>query len=205
MRKALTSRAFIGMFVGFMLAGMVTSGFMAQLVPLLVDRGLTPAVAAGIASSLGLALIVGRLFTGYLLDRIYAPAVVVSLLCCPVLGLLIINLGSKSWIFAAPILIGLGMGAEMDFMSYLTSRYFPANLFGRVYGLLLHGDPHRHQRRLPHYGIWAATHRFLRPFTSDYARHVHLLGVAVRSPGTLSSLRGCRGARKRVIASPERE
>jgi MFS family permease len=137
LRNALTSRPFIGMFVGFMLAGMVTSGFMSQLVPLLIDRGLTAAAAAGIASSLGLALIVGRLFTGFLLDRFYAPAVVVSLLCCPVVGLLIINgVGSEGWVFAAPVLIGLGMGAEMDFMSYLTSRYFPASLFGRIYGLL---------------------------------------------------------------------
>lgn len=37
-------------------------------------------------------------------------------------------------VFLAAFLIGLGMGAEVDIIAYLTSRYFGLRAFGEVYG-----------------------------------------------------------------------
>jgi OFA family oxalate/formate antiporter-like MFS transporter len=46
------------------------------LVPLLRDRGVAPGRAAGALSLLGVALIAGRICTGYVLDKVSAPIVV---------------------------------------------------------------------------------------------------------------------------------
>jgi hypothetical protein len=37
-------------------------------------------------------------------------------------------------VFLAVFLIGLGMGAEVDIIAYLTSRYFGLRAFGEIYG-----------------------------------------------------------------------
>ena len=50
-------------------------GLIPNFVPLLLDLGWTPAAAAQAATLLGLAVIVGRLLAGFLVDRIWAPAV----------------------------------------------------------------------------------------------------------------------------------
>jgi hypothetical protein len=55
----------------------------------------------------------------------------------PVLGVLILMSGTTgSLAILAVIMVGLGIGAEMDFMSYLLSRYFGLRAFGRLYGLI---------------------------------------------------------------------
>ncbi len=55
----------------------------------------------------------------------------------PVLGLLILMSGATGApAILAVVLVGLGIGAEMDFMSYLVSRYFGLRAFSRLYGLI---------------------------------------------------------------------
>jgi MFS family permease len=49
------------------------------------------------------------------------------------IGLLWISSGSEL-AFAGAFLIGLGMGAEVDIIAYLTSRYFGLRAFGEIYG-----------------------------------------------------------------------
>jgi cyanate permease len=71
-----------------------------------------------------------------LLDRFFAPLIVVvflSLQAVGAFGLLVGVDGSAA--IVAIMMIGLGIGAEMDFMSYLVSRYFGLKAFSRLYGL----------------------------------------------------------------------
>jgi len=83
-REAVASRAFWLLFVTFTLLGILTGALPSNLIPLLVDRGITATQAAFMASTLGIAYTAGRLVTGYLLDRfpllhgqpLYRPAVV---------------------------------------------------------------------------------------------------------------------------------
>jgi MFS family permease len=106
-------------------------------VPLLTDRGVERTVAASVASLLGATLIVARLLTGYLLDRFFAPVIVAVFLTGPVIGLLLLMSGVAGVpAILAVVLLGLGIGAEMDFMSYLVSRYFGLRAFSRLYGLI---------------------------------------------------------------------
>jgi len=130
----------------FIVFGAYTLGTVVHLVPLLVDRGLDRPTAALAASSLGFALIAGRLVAGYLLDRLFAPYVVVGVMLAPVIAMAALAMGASSVpvVFACAILLGIGLGAELDFMSYLLSRYFGlrayAQLYGYMYGLFALGS-----------------------------------------------------------------
>lgn len=136
-QESIASRQFLFIMISFLLLGIMSGGILAHLVPLLTDRGVEPTVAASVASLLGLSLVGARLFTGYLLDRFFAPVVVAVFLAFPVIGLAILMSGATGMpAILAVIMIGLGIGAEMDFMSYLVSRYFGLRAFSRLYGLV---------------------------------------------------------------------
>jgi MFS family permease len=136
-RESIASRQFLFIAVSFLFLGILTGGILAHLVPLLTDRGVERTVAASVASLLGATLIVARLLTGYLLDRFFAPVIVAVFLTGPVIGLLLLMSGVAGVpAILAVVLLGLGIGAEMDFMSYLVSRYFGLRAFSRLYGLI---------------------------------------------------------------------
>jgi hypothetical protein len=58
----------------FLVAGSV-NGSIAHIVPLLANRGVSTQAATAALSSAGLALILGRILSGYCLDRLFAPFV----------------------------------------------------------------------------------------------------------------------------------
>jgi predicted MFS family arabinose efflux permease len=117
----------------------VTACF-SHITPILTDRG-TSAQAAGLATSLfGGGLLVGRTASGYLLDRIFGPRVAGFMFGCSVMGMGALQISNSTELaFAAAFLIGLGLGAEVDIMAFLTSRYFGLRSFGTIYGVLFAG------------------------------------------------------------------
>jgi MFS family permease len=77
----------------------------------------------------------GRLLTGWLLDRYFAPRVAAAFFAVATIGvctLLLPITQLTAWISAA--LIGLSMGAEADAMPYLISRYFGLRSFTELFG-----------------------------------------------------------------------
>jgi cyanate permease len=108
----------------------------AHLAALLTDRGVSVASAAMAVSALGAAALVGRILTGWLLDRYSAPQVAFCLLAASALGVFLLS-GAKSAPvgFAGAALIGLGMGGEADITPYLISKYFGLRSFATLYGL----------------------------------------------------------------------
>jgi len=101
----------------------------------MIDRGASPGQAAAAQSMLGVSLIFGRVFAGYLMDRFFAPRVAIAFLLGPIVGLSLLASGAAGLpAFVASILVGLATGAEFDVMSYLTSRYFGLRSFGKIYG-----------------------------------------------------------------------
>lgn len=123
--------------IAFFFVAMAASGMMAHLIPLLGDRGITPKVAALTVSISGIALIAGRLIAGYLLDRLFAPRVAMIFFAAPMVGILIlIGGGEIAWMLMAAVLVGLGLGAEVDLIAFLISRYFGMRSFGEIYGYL---------------------------------------------------------------------
>jgi cyanate permease len=117
------------------LVGASVHGCVLHLAPLLSDRGVSPQRAALAISFTGSAILIGRVGSGYLLDRFFAPRVATCLFGAAAFGIALLRTGAASGlVFLAAFLIGLGMGAEVDIIAYLTSRYFGLRAFGEVYG-----------------------------------------------------------------------
>jgi len=135
--QALRSRTFWLIGAAFFLAALAINGCSVHFVPLLTDRGIPAGEAARIASIIGIALIVGRVGAGYLLDYLFAPFVTVFFFIGPVIGILLLYSGATgSTAMFCAALIGLGVGAEVDLIAYLIARYFGLRAFGEIYGYL---------------------------------------------------------------------
>lgn len=133
---AMRTPTFLLMCAIFLLLGVTTVGVLAQLVPMMIDRGFAPTAAAGIAALTGLSALVSRGGIGWVLDRVQAPRViaVVALLAC-VAFLLLAFSGGRPSSYLAVVLLGGAIGAEVNFIAFLTRRHFAQALFGRLYGI----------------------------------------------------------------------
>jgi predicted MFS family arabinose efflux permease len=131
----LRSRAFWIIVATLFLGSMSVNGAITHLSPLLTDRGISAGTAALAASTLGLASFCGRLFTGYLLDRFFAPRVGLSLLVGTAAGILLLATARSAPAgLMAAALIGFGLGGEADITPYLLTRYFGLRSFSTLYG-----------------------------------------------------------------------
>ncbi|CAM5472822.1 MFS transporter [Eoetvoesiella caeni] len=121
----------------FSLLGAVTTAAIVHQTRVLIDLGMTPQAAGGLQATLGIALIFGRLCTGWLLDRIHASTIMMVL--CVVAALALSGLGTgapfNSAILCAAC-IGFVVGAEFDVLSYIIPRYFGIKAFGAIYGVI---------------------------------------------------------------------
>lgn len=110
-----------------------------HFVPILTDRGADPLKAAGIASLVGIFSVVGRLVTGFLLDRFPGSLVGAAVFLLPAVGCVLLLLGGDTVMAqaVAAALIGLTLGAEVDVIVYLTTQHFGLRNFGGLYGGLL--------------------------------------------------------------------
>ena len=116
-------------------AGAGLSGILINLIPLLVDKGFSPAEAARMFGLYGLFVILGRLLSGWLLDRFWAPAVGCAFLAAPAVGAALLT-GEASMVgvlATAVILLALASGAEFDLVAFLTARYFGRRNFSALY------------------------------------------------------------------------
>jgi MFS family permease len=108
-----------------------------SLVPLLMSKGFDTAQAVSLATLTGLAVLLGRLVGGLLIDRFWAPAVAFIFLASPALALFMLAGDVTADVATIAILmIGFGAGVEYDFMAYLVSKYFGMKRYSAVYGAL---------------------------------------------------------------------
>lgn len=132
------TRQFWILAVIFLLEGLACNGILSgNFVPLLHDRGYSPADAAALLGVSGLAAMVMRIVVGLGLDFVRGPvfSAIVMLLPPVGVGLLLTHNGSPAPFFAA-ICLGLAIGAEVDMLGFFVSRYFGRRSFGTLYGLV---------------------------------------------------------------------
>jgi len=135
--KSFLGRKFWVLAVFSMLSGIFLVGAVVHFVPILLDRGIEPATAAKYASLLGVSVIVGRITIGYLVDYIFAPRVIFAFYLAPIMAFLVLCYSSGDGVYVvAAIAFGLSLGAEIDVIAYMVSRYFLPAQFGKVYGLM---------------------------------------------------------------------
>lgn len=87
---------------------------------------------------IGLSALIGRLAGGWLLDRFWAPAVALVILCLPSLSCWMLAHGELTFASAALsiCLIGFAVGVEYDLMAFLVARYFGMRAYAQTYSLL---------------------------------------------------------------------
>jgi len=125
------------MLCAFVLVTGSISGCFAHLAALLTNGGLPTRTAALATSVFGGGLLVGRVGSGYLLDKFFAPRVAGVIFGCVAVGMGLLFIAGVPWAaFTGAFAIGLGLGAEVDIMAYLISRYFGFRSFGTIYGFV---------------------------------------------------------------------
>lgn len=122
--------------IAFTAMALGVAGFVTHFVPMLTDDGMSALEAARIAGLLGVAVLFGRLVIGFLVDHIFAPYVAVGVLALTAGGLAMLAIGGPAFAVPGALAIGLAMGAEVDLIAYLTSRYYGLARYGQMYGLL---------------------------------------------------------------------
>ncbi|HEY3744227.1 MAG TPA: MFS transporter [Bryobacteraceae bacterium] len=133
--EGVRSKAFWIIVGTLFLGSMSVNGAVTHLSPLLTDRGLTAGSAAIAASLLGLASFCGRLVTGFLLDRFFAPRVGFWTLGATAVGILMLaTAATPVSAICSAVLIGFGLGGEADITPYLLTRYFGLRSFSTLYG-----------------------------------------------------------------------
>jgi MFS family permease len=120
------------------LVGASVQGCIVHTASMLSDRGVSEQTAALGSSVLGAAVMIGRVGTGYLLDRLFATRVAACFFVCVAAGVGLFLLGGPPWLaFLGAFLTGLGLGAEVDIIPYLVGRYFGLRWFAYIYSVVL--------------------------------------------------------------------
>ena len=135
-RAAIRSRTFWILAATVWLPAFGIGGIAIHMIPMLSDAGLSPARAGAVAGILGIAVVIGRIATGWLIDRFFAPYVASVVFALTALGCLGLAVYGVAFTPYAAFLAGLAMGAEVDIIGYLIARYFGLRSYGFLYGLM---------------------------------------------------------------------
>ena len=103
----------------------------------MLDAGLSRSRAAELAGIIGIAVVLGRMGAGYLIDKLWAPGVAAVVQGLPVLSALILTQATPEvpMLVMAIVFIGFAAGAEFDLIAYLVSRYFGLRHYAKVYAV----------------------------------------------------------------------
>ena len=114
------------------------SGVLGQLAPLVSDTGLNDGDVAFVMSTYAAGLLVGRLITGFSLDRFPPQWVGAITTLVPAIGIVLLMIPEPSFALAAfaVALIGAQQGAEVDLFAYFISREFGVKHYGAIYGVI---------------------------------------------------------------------
>lgn len=114
-------------------------GVVVHLVPLLTAAGTERAAAAQVAALIGIFSIIGRLGTGWLLDRMSGRVIGAIIFVLPIgaAALLVLDAGNPLYQSVAAAIFGLTVGAEVDVIAYLASRQLGLKNFGVLFGAMV--------------------------------------------------------------------
>jgi MFS family permease len=137
-QAAVRTRQFWVLWFSIFLIALAYGGAHIHLPAIVADHGIDRGAAAGIMGIVGIGLLCGRIGVGYLLDKIWGPAVAFPVLCLPAIAafLLMGTSSDMTIISIAAFFLGFAAGAESDLIAFLAARYFGMAHFGRIYGML---------------------------------------------------------------------
>lgn len=137
-RNAIRTRRFWLLIAAIACINIPGSGVLGQLAPLVSDTGLSDGAVAIVMSIYAAGLLIGRLVTGFALDRFPAPWVGAITTLVPAIGIGLLMWPAPSFALAAiaVAMIGAQQGAETDLFAYFISRSFGIKNFSSIYGVI---------------------------------------------------------------------
>ena len=137
-REAIRNIPLLRVGVATLIIMVLAIGFIVHQVPILTEAGVTREKAAYLASLAGIAGIIGKLITGYLLDRFHTSwiAGLSIAIAAPAFVMLLEPLRTPSLIVVAMFIIGYTAGCKLQICAYLTSRYGGMKNFGKIFGVM---------------------------------------------------------------------
>jgi MFS family permease len=142
--EARKTRNFWLLAIAQFLGAIAVLGVLAHSVNLLSGRGFAPSIGIAVLSGAGLSSIFGRVISGFFLDRINSPRVSLIFFAAPLIATLLLQYGgTPPVVIIGGIVLGLGLGAEGEIVSYFVSRYFGlralAEIYSYTYGIFVIG------------------------------------------------------------------
>jgi len=136
--EALKDRRFWTIWLSIACVALAYGGAHIHMPEIIKQHGMGTAEGASIMGMIGLALMAGRVITGWLLDRVWAPLVCLPILLIPALACCwLMGIGTdRQTVYIAAFMLGFAAGAESDLIAYLASRYFGMAHYGKIYGML---------------------------------------------------------------------
>ncbi|MFZ9708163.1 MAG: MFS transporter [Steroidobacteraceae bacterium] len=138
LQRAMREVRFWILWVSVAMVTLAYAGALVHLPSMLSARNFEPTQVATVLSVFGLSIFAGRIITGLLLDRFWAPLVTLPILCLPAVSCFLL-MGDAPLGFAlaicAAFLMGFASGAETDLVAYLAGRYFGLKSYGQIYGV----------------------------------------------------------------------
>jgi len=121
----------------FLLGVVALNGTLTQIVAMLTDRGVPLQIATRDLAVSGIAAIVGRITSGWCVDRYHGPYVAVGFFILPMIGTLCFASGAgEPWPIMGALLCGAALGGEIDLMGFFVSRYFGLKSYGKIFGTM---------------------------------------------------------------------
>lgn len=137
--EAMREYRFWALWLSIVLISVSYGGALVHMPSMLGAQGFTPAQAASVMGVFGLSIFVGRIATGLLMDRFWAPLVTLPILCLPALSCWLLAADhslTPALAVLAAFLLGFSSGAETDLIAFLAGRYFGMANYGQIYGML---------------------------------------------------------------------
>jgi MFS family permease len=137
--EAMREYRFYALWVSIVLISVAYGGALVHMPSMLGAQGFTPTQAASVMGVFGLSIFAGRIITGLLLDRFWAPLVTLPILCLPEVSCYLLAVDhslTPTMAVLAAFLLGFSSGAETDLIAYLAGRYFGMANYGQIYGML---------------------------------------------------------------------
>lgn len=134
---AIRSASFRWLTAAFALSALTTTAMAVHLIPLLLERGWSPAFAGAALGALGLMALPGRLVFTPLGSRWPRPAVTAAIFLLGALGIAALLVGGgEGWVWACVALFGAGFGAITPARAALVAEMYGPRDYGRISGVL---------------------------------------------------------------------
>lgn len=136
--EALKDYRFWILALSFIPISFAIGGPIPNLEKILDVKGFSQADAVKLASVVGIAVVLGRLIGGYLIDKLWAPGVSFVMFIIPVIACIMFRQPELSYPMAilAIAILGFAAGVEYDVMAFLVSKYFGLKSYSAIYGTL---------------------------------------------------------------------